>query len=87
MYGQCWDTLLVITYRQSHDKYQPQKTTTKSPNLTYSLTTVGVKKLSFYLVNKQHKKVHFLKKKSNLNILNSTILYFETYKTHFKIGI
>lgn len=64
MYGQCWDTLLVIAHRQCHDKYQPQKTT-KSRNLTCSLTTIREKKLSFYLVNTQHKKVHFLLKKQS----------------------
>lgn len=44
MYGQCWDTLLVIAQRQSHNKYQPQKITTKYHNLTYSLTTIEGKK-------------------------------------------
>lgn len=82
MYGQCWDTLLVITHRQSHNKYRPQKITTKSHNLTYSLTTIGEKKVRilYILLICSTKKVYFL--------LKNQSKYFKLhYKKHIKIGI
>lgn len=62
MYDQCWNSLLVIAHRQSHDKYQPQKITTKSHNLTYSLTTIEEEKvkLLYILLICSTKKVNFL---------------------------
>lgn len=61
-----------IPFLSSHDKYQPQKITTKPHNLDYSQTTIGKKsKASIYLLNIQPKKVDFLFKK--------VIKYFKLY--------